>query len=972
MKLVLASLKKQLEGDLFYDDLVRKIYATDASSYRELPLAVAYPKGAADIKKLIAFARGNKSSIIPRTAGTSLAGQVVGSGVVADVSKYMTRIIELNEEDQWVRVEPGVVRDELNLFLKPYGLMFGPETSTSNRAMMGGMIGNNSCGSNSMVYGSTRDHLLEIKAVLSDGSEVEFSSLDAEAFDKKLDDGDFEASLYVHIKNLLAPDEVKRAINREFPDSSIPRRNTGYAIDLLMPMTPFEENGQPFNFCKLIAGSEGTLAFITEAKLKVVPLPESHSGLICAHFDSIYDSLKATNLALRFDPSAVELMDHFILECTKDNIQQSPNRFFVKGDPNAILVIELKRASQAELEKNAESLITELKSAGYGYHFPFITGADMARVWNLRKAGLGLLSTMRGDAKPVPVVEDTAVKVDDLAEYVKEFDEKVASHGLECVHYAHAGSGEIHIRPIINLKTEEGNRLFRSIAEEIALLVKKYKGSLSGEHGDGRLRGEFIPLMIGDANFKLLKQIKSTWDPENIFNPGKIVDTPSMNSSLRYFPGQVTPEFDTALDFTSTDGMLRAAEQCNGSGDCRKTHLIGGTMCPSYMASRNEKDTTRARANVLREVFTRSNNADPFASDEIYEILDLCLSCKGCKAECPSNVDMAKIKAEFLHQRHLTKGIPLRSKLIANINTINKFASGVPSFYNFMLKSIVGNVGKQLLGIAEKRNLPELGRHTFRSWLKGFSDRATEPKGSVVLFVDEFTNYYDVQVGEKAVLLLHKLGYEVLIADHDESGRSYISKGLLSHAKKLAEKNVRLLEKKVTRETPLIGIEPSAILTFRDEYPDLLRGEMKDMAKKLAENTLMIDEFLSGEWDKGNIDASLFTGEEKKIKLHGHCYQKALSSVVHSKKILSIPRNYSVQVIPSGCCGMAGSFGYEKEHYDMSMQIGELVLFPAIRESDDDTLIAAPGTSCRHQIKDGTGRNSWHPVEILYDALIKA
>ena len=333
---------------------------------------------------------------------------------------------------------------------------------------------------------------------------------------------------------------------------------------------------------------------------------------------------------------------------------------------------------------------------------------------------------------------------------------------------------------------------------------------------------------------------------------------------------------------------------------------------------------------------------------------------------------MAKIKAEFLHQRHLTKGIPLRSKLIANINTINKFASGVPSFYNFMLKSIVGNVGKQLLGIAEKRNLPELGRHTFRSWLKGFSDRATEPKGSVVLFVDEFTNYYDVQVGEKAVLLLHKLGYEVLIADHDESGRSYISKGLLSHAKKLAEKNVRLLGKKVTRETPLIGIEPSAILTFRDEYPDLLRGEMKDMAKKLAENTLMIDEFLSGEWDKGNIDASLFTGEEKKIKLHGHCYQKALSSVVHSKKILSIPRNYSVQVIPSGCCGMAGSFGYEKEHYNMSMQIGELVLFPAIRESDDDTLIAAPGTSCRHQIKDGTGRNSWHPVEILYDALIKA
>ncbi len=972
MKSQLKSLKNLLEGDLFFDDLVRKIYATDASSYRELPLAVGCPKGVGDIKKLIAFASANKSSIIPRTAGTSLAGQVVGNGVVADVSKYMTRIIELNEEEQWVRVEPGVVRDELNLFLKPYGLMFGPETSTSNRAMMGGMIGNNSCGSNSVVYGSTRDHLLDVKAVLSDGSEVEFCSLDAEAFDKKCEAGDFEASLYTQIKELLSPDEVKQAISREFPDSSIPRRNTGYAIDLLLPMIPFEENGQPFNFCKLIAGSEGTLTFITEAKLKVVPLPEPHSGLICAHFNSIYDSLKATRLALRFNPSAVELMDHFILECTKDNIQQRPNRFFVKGDPNAILVIELKRTSKAGLEKDAECLIKELKSAGYGHHFPFITGPDTTRVWNLRKAGLGLLSIMRGDPKPVPVVEDTAVKVDDLAAYIKEFDEIVASHGLECVHYAHAGSGELHIRPIINLKTEEGNRLFRTMAEEIALLVKKYKGSLSGEHGDGRLRGEFIPFMIGDDNFKLLKQIKSAWDTENIFNPGKIVDTPSMNSSLRYFPGQATPEFDTTLDFTASDGMLRAAEQCNGAGDCRKTHLIGGTMCPSYMASRNEKDTTRARANVLREVFTRSTNADPFTNNEIYEILDLCLSCKGCKAECPSNVDMAKIKAEYLHQRHLAKGVPLRSKLIANINRINAFASEAPSFYNFMLKSVLGHVGKRFLGIAGKRNFPELGRYTFRSWLKGYSGPATEPKGSVVLFVDEFTNYYDVQVGEKAVLLLQRLGYEVLTAEHDESGRTYISKGMLGQAKNLAENNVQSLGKIATRETPLIGIEPSAILTFRDEYPDLLRGEMKEEAKMLAGNAFMIDEFLAGEWDKGNIDVSLFTGEEKKIKLHGHCYQKALSSVDHSKKILSIPRNYAVQVIPSGCCGMAGSFGFEKEHYELSMQIGELVLFPAIRESGDDTLIAAPGTSCRHQIKDGTGRHAQHPVEILYDALIKA
>jgi len=977
MKEQLKQLAKELDGDFFDDTTMRTLYATDASAYREMPLAVAIPKNIADLKKLIAFAKKERTSLIPRTAGTSLAGQVVGNGIIVDVSKNFTQIIELNAAEHWVRVQPGVIRDELNMFLKPHELFFGPETSTANRAMIGGMVGNNSCGSNSVVYRSTREHLLEVKALLSDGSEAEFKTVSIDEFHSKCEGDTLEASIYKSVRSILSNYDNQVEIRKEFPKKSVERRNTGYAVDVLLESAPFTAGEADFNFCKLIAGSEGTLAFITEIKLNVVPLPPKEIGLLCVHFNSIDESLRANLIALKYKPSASELIDHYILECTKENKEQIKNRFFVQGDPGAILVIEFARSNREEIMELAKKVEEEMRAAGLGYHFPLLFGDDTKKIWTLRKAGLGLLSNLPGDEKAVPVIEDTAVDVNDLPDFIRDFNEILKKHNLYSVHYAHAGSGEIHLRPIINLKTVEGNQLFRTIAEEIATLVKKYNGSLSGEHGDGRLRGEFIKQMVGEKNYALLKEVKRVWDPENIFNPNKIVDTPSMNTMLRYTPGQQTPAFKSIFRFHNQD-VLQHAEQCNGSGDCRKTQLSGGTMCPSFMATRNEKDTTRARANILREFLTNSDKLNRFDHKEIYEVMDLCLSCKGCKSECPSNVDVAKLKAEFMQHYYDANGVPFRSKLIANFTASAKLGAMVPGMYNFAVKNaIIGGAIKKLSGFAAKRSMPTMYKTTLKSWYKNWKKEGTRDKGQgtrntrrVYLFCDEFTNYNDTEIGIKAIQLLEKLGYEVIIPEHIESGRTWLSKGLIRKGQEIANKNIALLHPLISAATPLIGIEPSAILTFRDEYVDLASEELFIKAKELAANVFLIDEFIALEIEKGTISKEQFTKEKKAIKLHGHCQQKALSSVAPSVKLLSFPENYSVETIPSGCCGMAGSFGYEKEHYDLSMQIGELVLFPAVRKQTDEVIIAAPGTSCRHQIKDGTGRKAKHPVEVLWEALV--
>ncbi|KIO77013.1 FAD-binding protein [Pedobacter lusitanus] len=970
----MESLSVSLDGDFFTDNQTRILYATDASAYREMPLAVAIPKSVSDLKKLILFAANHGISLIPRTAGTSLAGQVVGKGIVVDVSKYFNGILELNTEERWVKVQPGVVRDELNQYLKPFGLYFGPETSTANRAMIGGMVGNNSCGSNSLVYGSTREHTLEIKALLADGSEAEFKSLGFEEFIDKCQGDTLENDLYRNIRSLLGNYENQLSIREQFPVKTIQRRNTGYAIDILLDSAPFTADTPDFNFCKLIAGSEGTLAFMTEIKLNLEPLLKDETALLCIHFNSIDEALMANLIALKYSPIVSELIDHLILECTKENIEQSKNRFFVSGDPAAILVVEYSGRDKQEITEKAARVEAEMRSNGLGYHFPLVFGPDMSRIWSLRKAGLGLLSNLPGDEKAVAVIEDTAVDVKDLPAYIRDFNEILKKHGLFSVHYAHAGSGEIHLRPILNLKTAEGNRLFRVIAEEIAGLVKRYNGSLSGEHGDGRLRGEFIEQMIGPRNYKMLREIKATWDPKHIFNPGKITDTPAMDTMLRYEPNQQTPEIKTVFRYQNQN-ILQHAEQCNGSGDCRKSHLAGGTMCPSFMATRNEKDTTRARANMLREMLTHSTKINRFDHQELKDVMDLCLSCKGCKSECPSNVDMAKLKAEFLQGYYDANGVPLTTRIVAGFNQINRLASLTPGLYNWSIgNQTINSLIKSTCGFAAERSLPLLYKTTLKKWYMQHKPVAKSVTGgakkTVYFFCDEFTNYSDTEIGIKAVLLLEKLGYQVIIPKHLESGRTWISKGLLRKAKKIAQHNVFQLSKLITSDTPLIGVEPSAILTFRDEYVDLVDLPQLSMAQELAKNCLLVDEFLAGEIAAGNISRDSFSKESKLIKLHGHCQQKAWGAVDASRQILAFPENYKVEVIPSGCCGMAGSFGYEKKHYGLSMQIGELVLFPEVRKAAENVIITATGTSCRHQIKDGTSKKALHPIEVLYESLI--
>jgi len=968
----LDELRRSLEGDLYTDEMHRRLYATDASDFREMPLAVARPKSKTDISKLIAFARQVKTSLIPRTAGTSLGGQVVGKGIVVDVSKYFTQILEVNTQEKWVRVEPGVILDELNLFLKPHGLMFGPETSTANRCMLGGMVGNNSCGTRSIVYGSTRDHVLEIDALLSDGTEVSFKEISDEAFLQKQQLNSLEGDLYRFIGKTLSTPEVQEEIRSQFPKPTIRRRNNGYAIDALLETSPFTKGKPKFNFSKLLTGSGGTLAFTTSIKLNLVDLPPKVQAVMAVHLNTVEEACLATVEAKKFNPYAIELLDDKVLECTKSNMEQQKNRFFVQGDPGAIIVVEIAKDTKEEVLQITEAMETQLREKQLGYHFPVIFGADVKKIWTLRKAGLGLLANVPGDpdTKAVACIEDTSVDVNDQYDYIIAFRKILAKYDKDAVYYAHIGDGEMHLRPLLNLKNAEDRDLYFKITNDVADLVKKFRGSLSGEHGDGRVRGMFIPKMIGEKNYQILCDLKATFDPQAIFNPGKVVHTPMMNESLRYESGQQTRKFDTVFDFSKTNGVLRLAEKCNGSGDCRKTHLSGGTMCPSYMATRNEKDTTRARANILREFLTNSRKKNAFDHKEIYEAMDLCLSCKACKSECPSNVDVAKMKAEFLQHYYDANGVPFRSFMIANYGRANAINAHWPRLANFVMSNaITGKLLKSVLGFAQERPLPLLSKTTLRSWskkkLKNFKPQHS--KGKVYLFCDEYTNFNELELGITAVKLLTALGYTVEMPRHQESGRTYLSKGLIREAKKLAIKNVAVFKDLINEETPLLGIEPSAILCFRDEYPDLV--EDKASAKKIAKNAFMIDEFIAREFDKGNIARHSFSKESKKVKLHGHCHQKALSSASFSEKLLSIPENYKVEVIPSGCCGMAGSFGYEKEHYAVSMQVGELVLFPTVRNAEKDTIIAAPGTSCRHQIQDGTGREARHTIEVLYDAL---
>ena len=963
---------------VFTDSLHKIAYATDASVYREIPYGVAYPETEDDIRELMQIARQKGVDLIPRAGGTSLAGQVVGSGIVVDISKNWNHILEINAEERWARVQPGVVRDELNIALKPYGLFFSPETSTSNRCCIGGMFGNNSCGTHSLVYGSTRHHVIAAKGILTDGSQEEFKNCRIEELKLRFGDEFWEKEnheslieqIYAQLINFALDEKTSKLIVYNYPDKELNRRSCGYAIDEVIETFP------TINLCKLVAGGEGTLVFITEITVSLDPLPPKETMVVCGHCDALEKSFEGNIVALKHKPTAIELMDGDILQLSKGNSEQRKNRFFVDGDPAALLITELRAETKEELDKKAEALEHDLLESDYIYKCTRVYGAEVNKVWALRKAGLVILGGMKGDAKPMGVIEDTAVAPSRLPAYMKDFRQLLDKLGAKCVFYGHISTGELHLRPIINLKTKEGRVLFRTLAKETALLVKKHRGSISGEHGDGRLRGEFVPLLYGNETYELMRQVKQCWDPDGLLNRHKIVDTLPMDSMLRFEEDQqYAIEKIIGTDHTyfnwkavfdecdapgatgaksQTHALVCTIEQCNGAGDCRKSNVIGGTMCPAYKVSGDELKTTRARANVLREILTRGGD-----DSLVKEVLDSCLACKGCKSECPSNVDMTRLRAELLQQYYDQHGTPLRSWLVARTTQIEDICQYLRPLYNFFISfKPTSSIIKKTIGFAGERELPRL-KKTANDKLK------TEGEKKVWLFLDEFTRNHEPELAETFVSLLAALGYGVIIPQHKESGRAAISKGCLKRAKKIAEKNVQMLKDVVTDDAPLVGIEPSCILSFRDEYRDLVPEGMRDNAKELGRHSLLFDEFLLQEIKVGLISRNSFEQTPIEIFLHGQCHQKALVGVEVMAEVLRQLLNAKVNVIPSGCCGMAGSFGNEKQHYKTSLAIGEMVLFPSIRkieklknsrirEESAPAFVAAPGTSCRQQILDGT------------------
>ena len=1015
------------------DPLHRIAYATDASAYREVPQGVAFPENEQDIVYLIETARERKTHLIPRAGGTSIAGQVVGSGIVVDISKHFKKILEINSEERWAKVQPGVVLDELNLALEPYGLFFSPETSTSNRCCIGGMFGNNSCGSHSLVYGSTRHHVLEARGVLCDGTIEVFKTYTIKELEERFGQHFWETeskaliqSIYTQLIRWALDEQTVHLIEQNYPDKSLRRRSCGYAIDEVIEdlhntAKPLEE--RTINLCKVLAGSEGTLAFITEIKVDLDPLPPKEKMVVCAHCDTLQKSFLGNLVALKFHPSAVELMDRNILELSKQNVEQQKNRFFVQGDPAAILIIELRGETRDEIDAVADQLEKALieNEEHLVYACSRVYGSEISKVWSLRKAGLGLLTGMKGDAKPIGVIEDTAVAPEKLPAYMADFAQMLDNLGLSCVYHAHISTGELHLRPIINIKEAEGLKKFREVAYQTALLVKKYKGSLSGEHGDGRLRGEFIQLIYGDEVYALMQNLKKCWDPLQVFNLHKIVDTLPMDSMLRFEVDQqyaIAKELESsalrpfdrlraqgpktyynwkaAFDECKVEGatgaknqlhaLMCSIEQCNGAGDCRKSNLIGGTLCPAFKVSGDETKATRARANILREILTRGWGSEAFTkalkteksilkSKELAEVLDSCLACKGCRSECPSNVDMTRLRSEILQQKYDVDGMPLRSFAVSRMATVEQLGHIVWPIYNlFASWTFSSNIIKRIIKFTTERDIPTLSRVTMRKAVQRECRRqhSKATKGKVYLFADEFTNFQEAELGLTFAKLLLHLGYEVEIPKHVESGRAAISKGNLKLAKKFALKNVNLLKDKISEQTPLIGIEPSCILSFRDEYPDLVPAELRQQALQIGRNALLFDEFVMREVEAGRITSSDFKTDAVEIWLHGHCHQKALVGTEKTVQAFKLLSGAKIHVIPSGCCGMAGSFGYEKEHYQTSLAIGEMVLFPTIRKAvtnaDNITpcLVSAPGTSCRQQILDGTGVHAVHPIEILY------
>lgn len=943
-----------MRGEVLTDRLTRILYSTDASAYSEMPLGVAFPLDEGDIVELVRYAGRSGTGLIPRAAGTSIAGQVVGSGLVVDVGRHMNRVLAVNAAERCVRVQPGVVRDELNLALRPYGLFFSPETSTSNRCMIGGMVGNNSAGMHSPRYGSVRDHLVEARVVLADGSIATFRHLSrAEAHQKRLEPT-LEGRIYDLVLRATDDPANAREITARFPDPRLRRRNHGYAIDMVRDA----EGG--VDLTKLLAGSEGTLAIATELTLGLDPLPPAHRAVMAVHcscFDTVF---RVNTAALSAGATAVELMDRLIINLSRSNAGQSENLFFLHGDPEAIVAVELQDESAEGLRRRLDSLEHGLSTLPGCYAFPRLEGDNIRRLWALRRAGLGVLSTMAGDAKPVSVVEDTAVAPELLGSYIADFRAMMKRLGLQSAYYAHLGAGELHLRPVLDLTTEAGRAMFRLVAERTRDLVLRYHGSLSGEHGDGRLRGEFVASMYGPRVYSLFRELKHTFDPHNILNPGKIIDAPPMDFSLRRLANSTldhVPMFFAYRTGRTGRDLLRAVGQCGGAADCRAGALFGGGMCPVYRATGLEQHSTRARANALRTALT-GRDAAQFNDAETLRVLDTCLSCKACKRECPSAVDMTRLRAEYLQQHYSRHGVPLRRWAVAMLPSIERMGSHVIHIYNVLLRS---GIVHRLMGFDRRRALPELQIRSLSRWL---ADRpSVQAARRVYLYVDEFTDRQQAGVGRDFVLLAERMGYEVTqVPGIGPSGRTMLSAGMVERARRQAELNLRAMHGVITAEQPLVVLEPSAWSAFRDEYP-ALTGRSTD-------NVLLFDEWFVRECRAGHIGSERFDGRGTRVLLHEHCHEQALGGRRHiTEQMLRLVPDLRVHRLPEGCCGMAGAFGYRRATYDLSMRIGAAALRDIITARRPGDIVVAAGISCRRQIADVCHCTALHPVTLLMSML---
>ncbi len=945
---------KELEGEVETSALHRSVYATDASVYREIPLAVCYPKTESDIQKIIQFASKNKIGIIPRGGGTSLAGQCVGTGLVVDLSRHFNKILEFNPVERWVKVQPGLVRDELNRLIASSGLHFGPNTSTANRCTIGGMYGNNSSGTSSIKYGTTRDKTLAAKIFTNDAHPLHLSSAGLVFTNASIQEK-------INKTKALCQDEsLIQAIAKYFPSPDIHRRNSGYALDNLI------QNSIENTLVHVFAGSEGTLGICTELTLQLDPLPDPEVALICPHFNDVVECLEAVKPIMEHDLNACEMMDDIILSCTEASPLYADKRFFIQGNPKAVLLLEIRAESTEALQKKTAHLLKTIQEHSKAYAISEVYGNKSKEVWELRKAGLGLLANLSGDKKAVACIEDTAVSLDVLPQYIAEFTEIMKHFGQEAVYYAHAGAGEIHLRPILDLRSSKGKSDFRSISTAVAHLVKKYNGSLSGEHGDGRVRAEFLELVYGKTIYQAFEALKKIWDEHNIFNPGKIVQAPKMDEAIRdqiplkqkLHSNHLNPSID----------VLKIADQCNGSGDCRKGPEALGQMCPSYHASNDEIMTTRARANAFRE-FHKAIGDEIVQVDEhdLHQILAHCVSCKACSKECPSSVDMGLLKLVFEEHYYQKQFFNWSRYFFGHIHLFNKIGKAFPKLSNSIIQSnIGGRIIKSMLEIHPARTLP-----LFKSSkaLKNSIGQKGKEK-TVVLLLDEFNTANRPHLFEQAKQVIQAIGYQVHLVKLQASGRALLSKGYIGKAEKQAIKNLKILKPYITQSIPIISLEPSVLSCFWDEYQKINQTD-KSLTKQLSAVSFSFGSFIYNCYAKQEFEAEVFDQLDRKILLHTHCHEKALGDMDSILNALSIPKNHIVQEVNSACCGMAGSYGYQKDNYEMSVKMAEVKLIPSINEKSAQWIIAGQGVSCCHQMEELTQRKVWHPVEIFFKALRK-